>query len=69
MKILLKRLDQNVLKWFGHKERTDEGRLTEGVYRMEVYQGKGKDRPKIKWSEGIKELVELMELRFQESDM
>ena len=51
---LASRIDQRVLRWFGHLERMDESRLTRRVMTAEVSGGRVRGRPRIGWIEGMK---------------
>ena len=51
---LASRVDQRVLRWFGHVERMDEGRLARRVRMAEVSGGRGRGRQRFGWMEGVK---------------
>ena len=53
-KELASRVDQRVLRWFGHVERMDEGRLARRVMMAEVGGGRVQGRPRFGWMEGVK---------------
>ena len=42
---VLKRIERNVLKWFGHVERMGEERLVKRVYQANLEGKRGKERP------------------------
>ena len=48
------KIDQRVLKWFGHVERMDESRLTRRVMMAEVSGRRVLGRPRFSWMEGVK---------------
>ena len=47
---LLKRVDQRILKWFGHRER-EEG--SQRKFKAEVDGARGRDEPKRRYAEGV----------------
>ena len=51
---LASRVDQRVLRRFGHVERMDEGRLARRVMMTEVGGGRVQSRPRFGWMEGVK---------------
>ena len=51
---LASRVDQRVLRWFGHVERMDESRLSRRVMMAEVSGGRVRGRPRFGWMEGVK---------------
>ena len=53
-----KRVDQKVLKWFGHVERMGDERLTKKVNKSEVGGERGVGRPRYRWIDGVKEACE-----------
>ena len=50
---LSSRVDQNVLRWFGHMERMDEERVAKRVMRSEVEGNRGRGRPNLGWMNGV----------------
>ena len=44
-------MDRGILKWFGHVERIDEGKMTKRIYREEVDRVTGKGRTR-RWRDG-----------------
>ena len=48
------RVDQRVLRWFGHVERMNEIRLARRVMMAEVSGGRVRGRPRFGWMEGVK---------------
>ena len=51
---LTSRVDQRVLRWFGHVERMDEYRLARRVLMAEVSGGRVRGRPRLGWMDGAK---------------
>ena len=49
---LASRVDQRVLRWFGHVERMDGSRLARRVMMTEVNGGRVRGRPRFGWMEG-----------------
>ena len=48
------RVDQKVLRWFGHVERMDENRLATRVLTAEVSGGRVRGRPRLGWMDSMK---------------
>ena len=44
-----------MLKWFGHVERMEEGRLVKKVNRANVEGNRGRGRPQRRWRDEVKE--------------
>ena len=51
---LASRVDQRVLRWFGHVERMDEYRMVRRVLMAEVGGGRVRGRPRLGWMDGVK---------------
>ena len=51
---LASRVDQRVLRWFGHVERMDEYRMARRVSMAEVSGGRVRERPRLGWMNGVK---------------
>ena len=51
---LASRVDQRVLRWFGHLERMNESRLARRVMTAEVGGWRVRSRLRIGWMEGVK---------------
>ena len=51
---LASRVDQTVLRWFGHVERIDEYRMARWVLMAEVSGGRVLGRPWLGWIDGVK---------------
>ena len=45
------RAEQGGLRWCGHMERMDDGRMTKRVMNSEAEGTKSRDRPKLGWNE------------------
>ena len=48
------RVDQRVLRWFGHVERMDEYRMARRVLMAEVSGERVRGRPRFGWMAGVK---------------
>ena len=51
---LASRVDQRVMRWFGHVERMDEYRMARKVLMAEVSEGRVRGRPRLGWLDGVK---------------
>ena len=51
---LANRVDQRVLRWFGHVERMDEHHMARRVLMAEINGGWVRDRPRLGWMDGVK---------------
>ena len=51
---LASRVDQRVLRWFGHVERIDKYRMARRVLMAEVSGGRVRGRPRLGWMDGLK---------------
>ena len=51
---LVSRIDQRVLRWFGHVERMDEYRRARRVLMAEVSGGRVRRKPRLGWMDGVK---------------
>ena len=51
---LVSRVDQRVLRWFGHVERIDEYCMAIRVAMAEVSGGRVRSRPRLGWMDGVK---------------
>ena len=61
------RMDQGVLRWFGHVERMGNERLVKRVYESEVRGVRRRGRPRKSWMNGVKETLERKGLNIQEA--
>ena len=61
------RMDQGVLRWFGHVERMGNERLVKRVYDSEVRGVRRRGRPRKSWMNGVKETLERKGLNIQEA--
>jgi hypothetical protein len=57
VKKLENRVDSRVLRWFGHMERMDEGRLVKRVMNAEASGRRPRGRPKFGWMDGLKQAL------------
>ena len=53
-KELASRVDQRLLRWFGHVERMDEYRMARSMMMAEVSGGRVRGRPRLGWMDGVK---------------
>ena len=51
---LTSRMDQRVLRWFGHVERMDEYRMAKRVLMAKVSGRRVRGRPRLGWMDGVK---------------
>ena len=61
------RMDQGVMRWFGHVERMGDDRLVKRVYDSEVRGVRRRGRPRKGWMDGLKETLERRGLNIQEA--
>ena len=61
------RVDGMMLRWFGHMERMDEGRMVKRVMNSEVSGNRGRGRPRCVWMDGVKRAVEKRGVSVQEA--
>ena len=47
-------VDMNVLRWFGHVERMDDGRLLKRVMNARVDGRNARGRPRLGWMDGVR---------------
>ena len=66
---VLKRIERNVLKWFGHVERMVEKRLVKRAYQENVEGNRGRGRPQRRWRDEVKDLLLERELSEREGMM
>lgn len=50
-------IKKNVLRWFGHMERMESGRMTKRVYMCDVEDGRRRGRPRVRWKDRVREYV------------
>ncbi len=50
-------MKRQMLKWFGHMERMEEGKMTRRVYMSEIEGGNVRLRPPVKWRDRVQEYV------------
>jgi len=61
------RMDQGVLRWFGHVERMGGERLVRRVYDSDARGMRGRGRPRKCWIDGTKEVMRRKGLDIQEA--
>ncbi len=54
---MVEEVKQQNLKWFGHMERMEEGKMTRRVYMSEIEGGNVRGRPPLKWRDRVQEYV------------
>ena len=64
---LAERVDESVLRWFGHVERMDEGRLTKRVWRGEVDGSRVRGRPRYGWTDGVRRALRARSVSLEEA--
>ena len=60
------RIDQGVLRWFGHVERIGDERMAKRVYEYDVRGVRRRGRPRKCWMDGVKEVLARKGLDIQE---
>ena len=61
------RIDQGVLRWFGHVERMGDERMAKGVYEFDVRGVRRRGRPRKCWMDVVKEVLARKGLNIQEA--
>ena len=61
------RIDQGLLRWFGHVERMGDERLAKRVYDSNVRGVRRRGRPRKCWINGVKETLERKGLTIEEA--
>ena len=61
------RIDQGVLRWFGHVERMGDERMAKRVYESDVRGVRRRGRPRKCWMDGVKEVLARKGLNIQEA--
>ena len=56
-KELAGRVGQYCLRWFGHVERMERGRIVKRLWRSEVRGERGRGRPSKRWLDGVKDAL------------
>ncbi len=54
---VVEEVKRQTLKWFGHMERMEEGKMTRRVYMSEIEGGNVRGRPPVKWRDRVQEYV------------
>ena len=61
------RIDQGVLRWFGHVERMGDERMAKRVYKSDMEGGRRRGGPRKCWMDGEKEVLARKDLIIQEA--
>ena len=61
------RVDQGLLRWFGHVERMGDERLVKRVYESDIRGVRRRGRPRKSWINGVKETLEKRGLNIQDA--
>ena len=61
------RMDQGVLRWFGHVERMGEERLVRRVYESNVRGARCRGRPRACWLDEVKRVLRVRGLGIQDA--
>ena len=56
-KVLDERIDESVLRWFGHVERMERDRIAKRVYAEECAGSRSVGRPRKRWIDAVKECL------------
>ncbi len=59
MRKLSDRVDQSVLRWFGHMVKMDEEHQTKKVWRVQVTGRRRRGRPNLRWMDGVSRALEV----------
>ena len=62
-----KKVDQSVLRWFGHVERMEEDRLVKRVYQSDVMGVRRRGRPRRGWMDGVIDILGKKGLSIEEA--
>ncbi len=54
---VVEELKRQTLKWFGHMEGMEEGKMTRRVYVSEIEGGNVRGRPPVKWRDRVQDNV------------
>ncbi len=54
---VVEEVKRQTLKWFGHMERMEEGKMTRRVYMSEIEGGNVRGRPPVEWRDRVQEYV------------
>ena len=61
------RVNQGILRWFGHVERMGDERLVKRVYESEVRGVRRRGRRRKSWLNGVEDILERKDLNIQEA--
>ena len=59
------RIDQGLLRWFGHVERMGDERMAKRLYESDVRSVRRRGRPRNCWMDGVKEVLTRKGLNIQ----
>ena len=65
-KQLSERVDQSVLRWFGHMERMDEERMVKRVMNADVEGNRGRGRPRLGWMDGVRKALRARDMTVEQ---
>ena len=61
------RIDQGMLRWFGHVERMGDEKMTKRAYESDVRGARRRGRPRKCWMDGVREVLAIKDLNIQEA--
>ena len=61
------RAEQGGLRWYGHMERMNDGRMTKRVMNSEAEGTRSRGRPKLEWMDGVTRSLHAREFYMRES--
>ena len=65
-KQLSERVDQSLLRWFGHMERMDEERMVKRVMNVDVEGNRTRGRPRLGWIEGVRKALRARDMTVEQ---
>ena len=54
---LSKRVDQSVMRWYGHIDRMNVEKLMKRIYRARVDGAEGRGNSRIRWLDGVRKVL------------
>ena len=67
VKGVIERINESILRWFGHMERMDENRLVKKMYRGECVGDRTVGRPKLRWIDSVKKCLKVRNVSLPEA--